>query len=277
MPVIISDNLVVPSSSGLPPFPLSNARIGYQSIVTEDNITATSQAAGFPVVGVTNGLTYEQWRAEVDEFGASDSFIVVELDAPTDADYFGIAGHNLSNVGGVIQVQYSFDGDTWITLQELSPGDNSPIMLLFATITASFWRLHVTTINGQPSIGVIKIGEALSMQRPIYGGVTPVTMARQTDYQNNRSETAQFLGRTAIRRGINVSLSWRHLTSGWYRQFFEPFALFAREEAFFLAWRPDRFPREVGYFWTTNDITPTNMGIRDYMEVSLELQGLGDA
>ena len=63
MAVVISDNMVIVGGGGnLPPFPLSHARIGYRSFCTESNVTASSEAAGFPATAAVNPLTYDQWR-----------------------------------------------------------------------------------------------------------------------------------------------------------------------------------------------------------------------
>lgn len=50
MPIIFASQMVLqtPATSGgngnLPPFPLTHARIGYDTIATEDNVTASSEA-----------------------------------------------------------------------------------------------------------------------------------------------------------------------------------------------------------------------------------------
>lgn len=271
MSVIISPNLVIPEDTQTPPFPLSHARIGYKSILTENNVTASSQAAGFPASSLSNPLTYEQWRPE-----DSTATVTVDYGETVDADYLGIGGgHNLSNVAATVQIEWSTDGNSWTLLKELKPGTNRPIMLLFDTITARYWR--VTFIADSPvQIGTMYIGEALAMERPIYGGVTPITMARQTEYANNQSETNQFLGRSVIREGVSFSLTWQHLTARWYRDNFEPFVIAARERPFFIAWRPSRFPEEISFCWTTDDIVPTNMGVRDFMEVTINCKGMTD-
>lgn len=271
MSVIISPDLVVSTSSRTPPFPLNHARIGYKSILTENNVTASSQAAGFPASSLVNPLTYEQWRPT-----GNNATVTVDYGQTVDADYLGIGGgHNLSNVDATLTIEWSIDGNSWTTLKQIKPGNNSPIMLLFNTLTARYWRVSFSSTS-PVQVGTMYIGESLSMQRSIYGGVTPITMARQTEFANNQSETNQFLGRSVIREGLSFSLSWKHLTARWYRDYFEPFVLVARERPFFIAWKPDTFPDEISFCWTTDDIVPTNMGTLDYMEVTINCKGMTD-
>jgi len=70
--------------------------------------------------------------------------------------------------------------------------------------------------------------------------------------------------------------SWRHLPAAWYRQYFDPFVKAARTQPFFIAWRHDTFPEDVSYCWTHDDIKPSNMGIKNFMQVSVEAEGLSN-
>jgi hypothetical protein len=89
----------------------------------------------------------------------------------------------------------------------------------------------------------------------------------------NKSERGQWLGRSIIRGGSAGSWSWRHLKADWYRTYFDPFVESARTQPFFIAWRPETYP-VAAYCWTEGDITPSNMGVKDFMQVTLEAEGL---
>lgn len=273
MTVVISDDMVINTSGSgnLPPFPLTHARIGYKSICTIFNVSASSEAAGFPADAAVNPLTSEQWRPE-----AVPATWECIPDTAEDADYMGIAGHNLATVSAVVSVEYTINGTDWVRLREFAPVENTPLMFLFPSVTAVGWRLNIESSNGQPFIGVIYIGESLAMQRPIYGGHSPVTLSRVTDVFPVRSEAGQWIGRTIVRKGVSTEFSWNNLTAQWYRLFFDPFVKAARTTPFFIAWRPAKYPQEVGYCWTTGDIKPSNQGVRDYMSVTVPVEGLSD-
>jgi hypothetical protein len=272
MSVIISPNLIINTSNNpsLPPFPLNHARIGIESILTNSNVTASSESSGFPASALSNPLTYDQWRPS-----SVPASVSVDNGSTVDVDYIGIAAHNLSSVGAVIDVEYSTDGVSWILLQELSPGDNGPIMLLFETITARYFRFTVEA-SDVFYIGAVYIGQALVMQRSIYGGHAPITLSRSTEFSPNRSEGGQWLGRSIVRKGTETSYDWSNLTALWYRQHFDPFVKLARTRPFFIAWYPSKFPQEVGFVWVNSDIKPQNMGVRDFMSVSMNVVGLTD-
>jgi hypothetical protein len=149
-------------------------------------------------------------------------------------------------------------------------------MLLFDPVSAAAVRLVFESLGSPetaPLVSVIYIGEALAMQRPLYGGHSPIDLARNTVIRPNKSERGQWLGRSIIRSGSTGAWSWRHLKPDWYRTYFDPFVESARTQPFFIAWRPETYP-VTAYCWTEGDITPSNMGVKDFMQVTLEAEGL---
>lgn len=269
--VVISPSLHVPGTVNDPPFPLNHARIGYQSIATAANVTATSEAAGFPASAATNDLTYDQWRPET-----LPASWTVDYGQTVDVDYLGIAAHTFADNRCSVSIEYSTDGATWKTLKDMAPGDGSPIMLIFSTITARFWRV---TLDGDsaPAVGVIKIGEALAMQRSIYGGHKPGHLNPTVERIGNESEGGQSLGLSVIRRGVTESFSWDYLKAFWVRDNLKPFARYAEGGWFFIAWNPLEFPAEVVYGRATGKtpVQMSNMGTADFMQASMTVRGVG--
>lgn len=248
--------------------PLSNARIGYKTLWRADgaSVSASSEQAGFPVSSTTNELTYEFWRPQT--LPASWD---LNLTTPGVANYLGIASHSLD--GSKIKLQVNNGGWQDIT-QFFLVDDKTPIMILFDRVTSTQFRILIE--DGEiPSIGVVFIGETLEMQRPIYGGHSPINLSRQTTISGNISERGQWLGRSLVREGVETSFSFENLTAEWYRENFDPFAEYATQAfgTFFIAWRPIKYPKEVGYCWTNSDIKPNNSSKRDLMDVDFNVQG----
>lgn len=263
--------MVLGGSPGeLPPFPLTHAMIGYRTICTEANVVATSESAGNPAIDAVNVFTNEYWKPDV-----LPASFTCDAGVGVDVDYFGIAAHTLGSTGATIEFLYSFDNVTWESIASLQPENDNPIMVIFDKTLARYWRITVTGTT-VPRLGVIYIGEMLQMQRPIYGGHAPLPLNRQTEIYNRLSEGGQFSSRAITRKGVATSYAWEHLTAMWYREFFDPFAKATRTTPFFIAWRPLTFPNEVGYVWTTQDPKPENMGVTDFMRVSLDVVGVGD-
>ena len=268
MGIVISDSISINGNPSVPPFPLNHPRIGYKSIATTSNVTASTAAAGFPASGAVNSLTYESWRPET-----LPATWTVDAGASVDSDYVGIGNHSFAIDRCSIQVQYSTDDITWVTFKELSPGTGDALMFVSeSTITARYWRINITGTT-PPTVGVIYIGEALAMQRGIYGGHAPITLSRTSKTIGNISDGGNILGVTKIRTGNQSSYEFKNLSAQWYRYYFDPFAKLMTTRGFFVAWNPREFPFEVGYGISKSEVSPTNTGQRDLMEVSFQLEG----
>jgi hypothetical protein len=247
----------------------TRARIAhYNNWLNGGTVTASSTAASFFATAPTNGLTYEKWKP-------SSLPATWEYDhgSAANCDYCVIGAHTLGTNGNTLQVQY-YDGATWVDLVPSSAiTSDEPIMVLFTEQTRQRWRISIS--NGTaPTIGVIKFGKALQMQRPLYGGHTPVPFARQTILRSTKSETGEFLGRSKQRTYLNTSYEWQHLTSDWVRANWPSFQRAIEESPFFIAWRPATFG-DVALAQTEEIPIPTNMGIRDLMSVGLSIRARG--
>lgn len=261
MGLVISSSLVLTDSER----DQNAARIGYESL--SGTITATNQSQGYPASAAGNALTYSYWKPT-----SLPSYWEIDFGALQDIDYIGIASHSIGSSGCSCVAQY-WNGSTWVELYSFAPGVDTPIMLLFNEVTTTKIRIGILSGN-LPRVGVVYVGKVLTMQRPIYGGHSPITLTRTTVYKNNASESGQWLGRSIRRGGAKTEFSWDNLTAEWYRTNFDRFAGAARFAPFFIAWRPFTFANEVGYVWTNSDIKPTNSGIRDLMSVSISVEGL---
>ena len=253
--------------------PPNHARIGFRTIWRRDGATVSASSAqeGFPASAAANELTYEFWRPT-----ALPAQWSVDAGRDVAVDYCGIASHTLRGLS--IQVQY-LGAEGWTTVGERTPADNRPIMILFDRVEAQEWRINIIGSGSAPSVGTVFFGQALQMQRGLYGGHSPITLSRQTTREPNRSERGQWVGMSLVRGGTRADFSWRHLTADWYRQNFDPFVEYATQSSgtFFIAWRPQQFPQEVGYCWVDqDDIQPSNMGIRDLMQVDMSVVGQVD-
>ena len=259
-----------PSTVEAESYPLTHARIGWHRY--DGSVSASSAAAGFPASAAKSMNTYEFWKPT-----SLAAWWKIDLGSAKVVNYCGIAVHDWS--GNDVTVQYSTNNTDWISINSASYViDSAPLLFLFPSVSARYWRVF---IDG-PTVGVaahIRFGEMLSMMRPFFAGHTPIPLSRQTVIQPNVSERGQFLGRSAIRSGVQTSAEWMHLDPDWYRANFDPFVQAARTDTFFFAWRPDPdspSKNDVAYCWTNDDIAPSNMGIRDLMQVGFSMSGVAD-
>ena len=264
MSVVFSPSLVMsPVDPDAPD--LTHARIGYAKL--SGAITASTSSGGFPASAADNALTYSFWKPLTLP-------ATWEMDYGEDAliDYVGIAAHEFGDNGNTVTLQ-AWDGASWVPIASASPIDSSPIMFIFDEIFVSKIRLSISG-GTAPRVGVIYTGTSLVMERAIYEGHSPITLASVTNYTTNISESGQWLGRSIKSQGMATSYQWSNLTAAWYREYFQPFVASVKTQPFFIAWRPETFPDEIGYCWTKQDIKPSNAGGRDLMSVTLNAEGL---
>lgn len=273
--------------------PLSHTHIGHDNILESGNFFGSTEQAGFEASALENPFTYEFWKPT-----AFPATITAQLSESKLVNYVGIAGHNLS--GCLVEVQYSLDGGSnWENASEFSVLEDKPLMVVFSEIFARDWRVRLTGYSTFPTasldfaqqvfkaasvsasdtggarISVLYLGQVLAMDRPIYAGITPPNLSRRTQYRTQISEGGQWLGRSIVRNGVNVNISIQHLPAAWYRNKFDPFAIAARTKPFFVLWRPYGYADEAAFAFTSSDISPQNMGVRDYLSVSFSATGLG--
>lgn len=268
---VIFTNDVVLGEAEVGGFPLSHARILYDSVLRrQGQLIATPGLPGFPEQAALNPLTYEAWRPEsMPANWRYDWSLSQKINA------VGIASHNLASLGTEVVLEVNADGG-WQELAAVVPSDNGPILFLFPHVTTSGLRITLRGDNA-PLVGVIYAGMTLEMARPIYGGHSPADLSRKTVIVGSRSEGGQALSWQVQREGTRTSYDWKHLTADWYRERFDPFVEYATRGGgyFFIAWRPGKFPDEVQYGAVSGDISPSNMGTRDYMQVKMTVNGLG--
>jgi hypothetical protein len=255
--------------------PLTHGRFGYQTHTygaLPSQVTVSGATADGPADAPLRPETNEYW--EPPSLPATWEFL---FDGIQTIDYAGIGGHTLGTNGCSVEAETSLDGTTWDALgTEHTPSDDAPIMFLDEDRDAIRLRLTITGTGAAPRLASIYVGKTLAMSRPIYSGHSPISLSRQTRYQSSVSRGGQFLGQAVQSMGVAGTINFSHLTAAWYRANFDKLVEHARSgRPFFYGWRPETFPNEVVYVWTTGDIAPVNSGPRDFMSVGMSVQGIG--
>ena len=272
MPIVISQSLVLSELvEGNPDAPL----IGWHNLVTRDNIEADEEATGFPATNLANPSTALHWKAET----TSEQYITITL-AGSEANYVGIARHNLSSSETTISVEVS-DGDSpanWTEIaDEYMPGADSPIVIPFDTETPPAIRIRLQPGNAAPQIAVVYVGNLLRLPRGVQPGIIPPPWAASDTAVTAISESGDYLGAVTIRRALSFSVAVQYLKYDWWNANMPGFIEHARSRRpFFFAWLPGSYPDEVGYAWTQSDIRPDAQLLREgaFVNFSMDLRAV---
>lgn len=271
--IIFSPALV--ASEAAAGVPLTHGRILYEThtlTALPSDVTASGDTVDGPKDAPLRPDTAEYWLPP-----SLPATWELYLQGLRDINAIGIAGHTLGTCGCSIEAESSVDnGANWDALAlEHAPSDDAPIQFLDDERSANRIRLTVTGSGAVPRIAVVYVGRTMDLLRPIYGGHRPIVLSRDTELSAQVSRGGQFLGQTIRSMGVVGSIDLRNLTAAWYRSTFDKFAEAARVRPYFYAWRPQTFPLEVAYLWNTDDVSPSNSGKRDMMEVSMKVRGIG--
>jgi len=259
---IITENITVFANQ-----PLTHARILYAPI------TGTITAGGTNGALAANDFTFQRWTP-----GALPKNWTLVTAANAKVDTVFIAAHNLGTTGSTVNVQTSpTPTGPFTTRATIIPKDDSAIAVMFNDNGVPYdirgIRIAVSGSSSAVQVGIIRAGVALQMQQPVFGGVLPIGLNRIVETRHSMSETGQWLGRTIQRQARRTTMEWSHLKASWYRSTFEPFSLTLPQTPFGLIQNPARMPESVAWCWTDQTPEPSNMGLKDYMQVSLAITG----
>jgi hypothetical protein len=245
--------------------PLTRARILYAPIA------GTITADGSNGALAANDYTFQRWSV-----GASPSNWTLVTDDDASIDTVLIAAHSLAGATVLIQTAATVGG-AFTTRATLNPTDNSTIAVMLNNMGVPYvireLRVAVSGGSGLEQVGIIRAGVALQMTQAVYGGVQPIGLSRIIETRHAISETGQWLGRTIQRQARRTAMPWTHLKADWYRSTFEPFALSLPQTPFGLIQNPAEMPESVAWCWTDESPAPANMGVKDYMQVTLNITG----
>lgn len=247
--------------------PINHARILYAPI------TGTVTAGGTDGSLAANDYTNQRWAAGT---LSANWTLVTAADAQVDTVF--IAAHNLGSTGSTVEILTAATvGGAFTSRGSVSPADDGAIAFMINSngtpYTIRELRVTVTGSSSAVKVGIIRAGVALQMQRPVYGGALPIGLNRIVETRHAMSETGQWLGRTIQRQARRTQINWQNLEAAWYRANFEPFSLSLPQTPFGLIQNPLRMPESVAWCWTDQTPAPENMGVRDLMQVQLDIRG----
>ena len=252
--------------------------IGYDNIVTSTNITATSEAEGYPATRLANPATHLEWHAST----SAIQYLTVTTPGINNVEYIGVVGHNWSTIGATVSIEVlTVDSPpTWTqTEAPFIPTSDNPIFWQITSPRPESFRIKIAQGSSPPDLpqaAVVQAGTLLTMQRKIYSRHLPITYGRKLVVSNGRSESGKFLGRVVIGEDNDTIASFRLITPEWFRSNMPDFLEAAKEAPFFFVWRPDTYPDEVGYCWLTDDPAPTpeDPAANNYIAFDLKMAGV---
>lgn len=267
--LVISGQLILqpvtPAQTDLP-------LIGWRNLVTATSISADSELDNYPASNLATPATHPQaeWRSATTD----EQHLTILVDSVDDVDYIGIARHNLGTAEIPVSIEVMDEGEWVEIVGEVMPGDDCPLLFRFPGRSVSQIRIRLQAGSVPPRAAVVYLGKLLVLERKVYVGHTPIPHARKANIVNGRSETGEFLGRIVLGEWSETTVPLSLISPEWFRANMAAFLKVAKETPFFFAWRPDTYPREVGFAWLTDDPIPTPVGPSNRIAFELKLGGI---
>jgi len=276
MGLVISQNLVLSQPVYVPD---GTPLILWDSIVTTTNITADSEAVGYPATNLANAATNQEWRAAA----AGDVEITITTGSADDQSGVGIARHNFGTEQIAVEVGYYVDPSAsppvWVSLAGPQiPANDEPLLFWFTAQPLAAIVVRLTEGTAAARAAVLYAGDLLVMERSVDADkeFTVPRFARKTEAVNARSERGDYLGRIVTSQYTDgIEHAYSHLRGAFYRDSVDPFIRAAQQDVpFFYALQPDDYPYEVAYAWLTDDPMPKTNPATDRTSVVLKMGGI---
>lgn len=270
--IIISRTLVL---SQVQTYNADNPVIGWDNLVTINNIAATSAVVNFPASNLANPVTStdQEWRAT----STADQYLTVTTGRVDPIDYVALGRHNLGSTLATVSVEgQAIEGGSWVEIvQEQILPDDSPSPFRFAPQSLFAVRIKIQPVATAPKAAVMYVGALLVMERGLWVGHTPLKYAVQVNAIDGLAESGDNLGSIVIGEWRDSPARFRGLSPTFFRTKMWPFLNVATRQRrpFFIVPRPCAYPLESGFAHLTNNPVPVPTAPNQY-EIELQMRGI---
>jgi hypothetical protein len=214
------------------------------------SFTATSTAAGFDPSSVAAENTYQEWKAD-----STAASLTVDLGSAKSLDTVALAANNFGTVGARVQVQYSLDAVSWISLATSATlVRNWPLAVLTAApVLARYVRLNFDQAplpSAPVTLGVAAAGLRLDFPGWLGPDFIRPADAVAVETQPSRSLEGHYLGAIIRRKAGRLSPQLSPLSRGWVDANLAAFrSHYDEARPFFFAPGPSAFAHDLVYGW----------------------------
>lgn len=255
-------------------YPQGTPRVLWRNIVTFSNISADSEAVGYPASNLANPATNQEWRAAA----AGDVEIAIAVAEVDDQSAVGITRHNFGTAGIAVEVGY-YDGG-WVSLAGPQiPADDEP--LLFQWTEQSLTEIVIKLTEGSEAAraAVVYAGKMLIMPRgvDVDADFLVPRFARKTEFASPLSERGDYLGRIVTSQWIDgIQHSYSHLEADFFRDEIDPFIAAGQDDTpfFYAMLADDGVSYDVAFLSFSDDPMPQKSPVTGRYKLNLKMGGI---
>lgn len=268
MPLILSPGLIVSPADGSD---LHYPLIGWHNQVTFNNVSADSEAAGYPATNLGNPATTNRWLSAITE-----EQLVEVSNIEGQANYVAVARHTLNGATISVEAITAEPGADWEVVHPgLLVANGEPIVLRFV---AGFYvgvRLRIVPDGVAPSIAVLFVGDLIAVRPGIRPSFTPPSDARDVDLVQGMSISGEHLGAIVEGASLSTSVEFEAMEPDFYDVEMRDFVRGASAgDPFFFVWDPATHPDDAAYCWLTQSAKPVIIRSTGDIGLSFSIGGL---
>lgn len=267
MSLVLSSSLVLADAGGA--LGADNPVIGWHNVVAPAGIVADTQDANYPASNLANPATHLKWLAA----DTTEQYLTITTNEVEAIDYVAVAGHNWSSAEIPVSIENN-DGAPVTIVDAVILPNNGPVLFRFEPQSIAEIRIKLQSGAAPAAAAAVYCGRLLVLPRKIWQDHTPIVHGRKSNVLTGRSESGNLLGRIVLNESTESHMLLRLIDPDFYRENIHDFILASKALPFFIAWRPETYPREVGYCWMMNDPVPVNAPPSGLIEIDLQMQGI---
>lgn len=236
----------------------------YDSLLAKSGVTLTadSEAAGFPVANAADWLDHDAWKPAA----VGTHYIQAAFAAAQAADTLAIYGHDLATQGSTVNVK-RYDSGAWTQVATVTPSSDGIVVLRWASVSDTQWRIEVVDANSTPYIAVAFLGAALVLPDAPIGFAPPLVPG--VDASVNRAMNGALLGAFERPKAADIKVHADLQTPSWIRSYWKPFMQHAARKPFIFCWDSANLA-ESWYCWCEKPLPQPEYTQPTYQRAVLE-------
>lgn len=211
-----------------------------------------------------SGTTWDFWT------GTGSSTLTATMSGDVEVDCFFIDAHDLFTVGSNVVFEARI-ASVWTEIEDITPTDNSAILVIAKPVTADAFRVTATGA----SIGVIMVGSRLVFPQGIDTNYGSIAHSRKLELIGGNSINGQFTGMQVTKKSASISPTFPLLDASFVDNDMEEFEAHYNEgKPFVFGVIAPQLPADFGYCQrpvNASELMPTYSNGGIYEEFTMEL------
>ena len=244
--------------------------IAYDNVLETATVTASSEQLQFPFQNAFDGLIYpaDVWKPA----GSGASYLYIDAGAEVTPDYFAFANYYADQIT-LSRCDASYlNPVTVVSFTGLSNSSGVKYANIGFPSSSRYWIIMLNKFGEIPLLGHVSFGQRMERPESVQIGFSPANLSRSNEYLNSVSDGGFMLGRSLVREGSEMNLSFDLLSPTWVRNSWLPFSLHAEQKPFFFAWDYDNHNDETALCWTDKKQAAPVYSFPNLMKVALRVK-----